>query len=116
MRTAIDSFGQIDILVNVAGGSAGVFLKSKHSIFAESSPDRWREIIDLNLRADDDLTWSVRAGVDIGFGQDSHWAAVGGLRYISSDVDLRETGAPASDTESISADLFNFTVGVAYSF
>ena len=49
VKTAIDLFGQIDILVNVAGGSAGVFLKSKHSIFAESSPDRWREIIDLNL-------------------------------------------------------------------
>ena len=49
MKTAMDLFGQIDILVNVAGGSAGVFLKTKHSIFAESNPDRWREIIDLNL-------------------------------------------------------------------
>lgn len=49
IRTALDIFGQIDILVNVAGGSAGVFLKSKHSIFAQSSPERWKEIIDLNL-------------------------------------------------------------------
>ena len=49
VETAIDVFGHIDILVNVAGGSAGVFLKTKHSIFAESSPERWKEIIDLNL-------------------------------------------------------------------
>jgi NAD(P)-dependent dehydrogenase (short-subunit alcohol dehydrogenase family) len=49
IKTALDIFGQIDILVNVAGGSAGVFLKTKHSVFAESSPARWREIIDLNL-------------------------------------------------------------------
>ncbi len=49
IKRALETFGQIDILVNVAGGSAGVFLKSKHSIFAESSPDRWKEIIDLNL-------------------------------------------------------------------
>ena len=48
-KTAVDIFGQIDILVNIAGGSAGVFLKSTHSVFAESNPDRWKEIIDLNL-------------------------------------------------------------------
>lgn len=48
-ETAIDISGHIDILVNVAGGSAGVFLETKHSIFAESSPERWKEIIDLNL-------------------------------------------------------------------
>ena len=48
-ETAIDIFGHIDILVNVAGGSAGVFLETRHSIFAESSPERWKEIIDLNL-------------------------------------------------------------------
>lgn len=48
-ETAIDIFGHIDILVNVVGGSAGVFLETKHSIFAKSSPERWKEIIDLNL-------------------------------------------------------------------
>ena len=49
VKTAIDIYGHIDILVNVAGGSAGEFLKTKHSIFAESSTERWKEIIDLNL-------------------------------------------------------------------
>lgn len=45
----LDTFGQIDILANIAGGSAGVFLKSKHSIFAESTQERWREVINVNL-------------------------------------------------------------------
>ncbi len=45
----LDTFGQIDILANIAGGSAGVFLKSKHSIFSESTPERWHEVINVNL-------------------------------------------------------------------
>ena len=59
VKTAIDIYGHIDILVNVAGGSAGVFLKTKHSIFAESSPERWKEIIDLNLFGTLNCTHSV---------------------------------------------------------
>ena len=45
----LDMFGQIDILANIAGGSAGVFLKSKHSIFSESTQERWHEVINVNL-------------------------------------------------------------------
>ena len=45
----LDTFGQIDILANIAGGSAGVFLKSKHSIFSESTQERWHEVINVNL-------------------------------------------------------------------
>ena len=48
-RYTLDTFGRIDILANIAGGSAGVFLKSKHSIFAESTQERWQEVIDVNL-------------------------------------------------------------------
>ena len=43
------SFGQIDILANIAGGSAGVFLKTKHAIFSESTLERWKEVININL-------------------------------------------------------------------
>ncbi len=39
----------MDILVNIAGGSAGTFLKTKYSLFHESSVERWHEIINLNL-------------------------------------------------------------------
>ena len=45
----LENFGYIDILVNIAGGSGGIFLKTAHSIFSESSKERWEEVINLNL-------------------------------------------------------------------
>lgn len=46
---AIDNFGCVDVLVNIAGGSGGVFLKTRHSLFVDSTEERWKEVIDLNL-------------------------------------------------------------------
>jgi NAD(P)-dependent dehydrogenase (short-subunit alcohol dehydrogenase family) len=42
VRSALDTFGSIDILVNVAGGSAACYF--------HKSPDRyWKAVVDLNL-------------------------------------------------------------------
>lgn len=48
-KATLDSFGQIDILVNVVGGSAGPFIKTKLGFFAQSNKERWEEIVNLNL-------------------------------------------------------------------
>jgi NAD(P)-dependent dehydrogenase (short-subunit alcohol dehydrogenase family) len=48
-EATISSFGRIDILANIAGGSAGPVIKTKLSLFAESSKERWDEIVALNL-------------------------------------------------------------------
>ena len=48
-KAALDAFGQIDILLNVAGGSVGPAIKTKQGLFAESTPERWHEMITLNL-------------------------------------------------------------------
>jgi len=48
-RATLEMFGQIDILVNMAGGSAGPVIKTKHSFFAESTKERWEDMINLNL-------------------------------------------------------------------
>ena len=45
----LSSFGRIDILANIAGGSVGPVIKTKYSLFAESSKERWDEMIGLNL-------------------------------------------------------------------
>ena len=45
----LDKFGQIDILANIAGGSAGPAIKTKHGLFAESTKERWEDMISLNL-------------------------------------------------------------------
>ena len=48
-KVTLDNFGQIDILVNVVGGSAGPFIKTKLGFFAQSNKERWEEIVNLNL-------------------------------------------------------------------
>ena len=48
-KATLDDFGQIDILVNVVGGSAGPFIKTKLGFFAQSNKERWEEIVNLNL-------------------------------------------------------------------
>ena len=45
----LDKFGQIDILANIAGGSAGPAIKTKLGLFAESTKERWEDMIHLNL-------------------------------------------------------------------
>jgi len=48
-KAALDNFGQIDILANVAGGSMGPVIKTKMGPFAQSSKERWDDMISLNL-------------------------------------------------------------------
>jgi len=48
-KATLDNFGQVDILVNVVGGSAGPFIKTKLGFFAQSNKERWEEIVNLNL-------------------------------------------------------------------
>lgn len=47
IRAALDEFGRIDILANVAGGTAR---GKKRGYFHEVSEDAWNSVIDLNLR------------------------------------------------------------------
>jgi NAD(P)-dependent dehydrogenase (short-subunit alcohol dehydrogenase family) len=46
VKTVLDNFGQIDIIVNSAGGSA----REKASLFYESTEEIWDSVISLNLK------------------------------------------------------------------
>jgi outer membrane protein W len=70
----------------------------------------------FDVRVDNDVTWSVRAGVDIALGADSGWIAVGGVRYIPSKLDVWQIDTPAEDAVSFDFNIFSFTVGVGYRF
>jgi len=48
-KATVDNFGQIDILVNVAGGSTGPSITTGLDFFAQSKKERAREIVGLNL-------------------------------------------------------------------
>jgi len=51
VEAALGYFGQIDILVNVAGGSTGPSIKTRMDFFARSEKTRGEEILRLNLLA-----------------------------------------------------------------
>jgi 3-oxoacyl-[acyl-carrier protein] reductase len=49
VEKALEHFGQVDILVNVAGGSTGPSIKTRMDFFAQSEKTRGEEIVRLNL-------------------------------------------------------------------
>ena len=65
----------------------------------------------LDLSVSNDLGYSAKAGLDIALGQNSNWAAVGGLRYIWTDLEVTQENAATFDFNT-----FSFSVGIAYSF
>ena len=65
----------------------------------------------LDLEVSNDLGYSAKAGLGIALGKNSKWAAIGGLRYIWSDLELTQEDAATFDFN-----VFSFSVGIAYSF
>jgi opacity protein-like surface antigen len=65
----------------------------------------------LVLENGNDLTYSAKAGLGIALGKNSNWAAMGGLRYIWTDLEVTQENAATFDFNT-----FSFSVGVAYSF
>jgi len=59
VKTVLDTFGRIDILVNVAGGSTGPTITTRLNLFAQSDEHRGDEIVDLNLLGTINITRSV---------------------------------------------------------
>jgi len=65
----------------------------------------------LDLDVSNDLGYSAKAGLGITLGKNSNWAAVGGLRYIWTDLEVTQENSATFDFNT-----FSFSVGVAYSF
>lgn len=71
---------------------------------------------ELDLRIEDDLTWSAKANVDIALGSGSNWIAFGGLRYIWSGIEVTEVDDPTGSSETFDFNIFSFSVGIGISF
>ena len=65
----------------------------------------------LDLDTDNDLGYSAKAGLCISLGKNSNWAAIGGLRYIWSDLDVTQ-----EDSATFDFNIFSFSLGLSYSF
>ena len=65
----------------------------------------------LDLAVSNDIGYSAKAGLGITLGKNSNWAAVGGLRYIWTDLEVTQENSATFDINT-----FSFTVGIAYSF
>jgi len=92
----------------LGGGIANAGYSDLHYVDPDGDP--------LDLIVSDDLTYSAKVGLDIVLGKNSHWRATGGLRYIWSDVEVRQAEQPNDATATFDFNLFHFTVGIAYSF
>ena len=90
---------------DVSLGAGLAYLSYGNLSYAEPDGDT------LTLTTDNDLGYSVKAGLGISLGKNGNWAAIGGLRYIWSDLE-----ATQEDTATFDFDTFSFTVGIAYSF
>ena len=101
---AIAQFGQIDILVNLAGGSVGRFIREKLGPFAESTKEEWDRIIDVNLNGTRNC---VRAVIN-------HMMARGAGKIVNTSSTAGVTGLKnAVDYSAAKAGIIGFTRALA---
>jgi len=101
---AIELFGHVDILVNIAGGSAGTFIKTKYSLFHESTVERWQEVINLNLYGTMNCTHAVlRHMIEQKSGKIVNLSSIAGMRGVQK----------AAEYAAAKAGIVGFTKSVA---
>lgn len=90
---------------------AGIARLSFHDLFYEIP-----EVDEsFGIRVNNDTALTVKAGLGIALGGSS-WSAIGGLRYTDTELVVSNSEDSPSDTVSFDYGLFNFTVGISYSF
>lgn len=92
----------------LGGGVASVGYGNLHYVDPDGDP--------LDLETSSDVGYSVKAGLGIALGKNSKWEAVGGLRYIWTDLEARQAQDPNGDSATFDFDTFSFSVGLGYRF
>jgi len=59
VKAALDKYGKIDILANVAGGSVGRGIRDKLGPFSESTKEEWDRLFDINVNGPRNCTKAV---------------------------------------------------------
>ncbi|HHX75232.1 MAG TPA: glucose 1-dehydrogenase [Firmicutes bacterium] len=104
VQAALEQFGRVDILVNVAGGSQGRFIRERLGPFAESTREEWDRILDVNLNGARNCTRAVI----------NHMLERGSGKIINMSSMAGVSGAPnAVDYSAAKAGLIGFTKALA---
>jgi 3-oxoacyl-[acyl-carrier protein] reductase len=86
--STIAKYGRIDMLINVAGGSRGRFIREKIGPFADSSKEEWDRIIDINLNGARNCTRSViNQMITQRYGKIVNFSSVAGVEGAINAVD-----------------------------
>lgn len=59
VKAALERFGKIDILANIAGGSVGKGIRDKLGPFSESTKEEWDRLFDINVNGPRNCTKAV---------------------------------------------------------
>jgi outer membrane protein W len=92
----------------LGAGVANVAYGNLHYVDPDGDP------LDLSVKGD--VSWTVKAGLDIALGKESRWAAVGGIRYVDTDIEVTNVDEVAGGVATLAYDIFSFSVGIAYRF
>ncbi len=91
----------------LGAGVANMGFGSLHYIDPDGDP--------LDLGTGNELTWTLKASLDIAFG-DSKWGGTGGIRFIDADLEVWNEDDIPGLTATFGFDTITATIGVAYNF
>jgi len=92
----------------LGAGVASMGYGNLHYVDPEGDP--------LDLNPSNDVGYSAKAGLGIALGKNSKWAAIGGLRYIWTDLEASQAQDPDDTSATLDFNTSSFTVGIAYGF
>lgn len=114
IEAAVSRFGGVDILANVAGGSAGPVIHSKHGLFADSTKERWDEILALNLYGTLNCTRAViNHMIERGWGKVVNVASTAGILGMRKAAEYSAAkGGVLSFTKTLAKELAEHGINV----
>ncbi len=114
IQGAVSRFSRVDILANIAGGSAGPVIRSKHGLFADSSMERWDEILALNLYGTLNCTRAViNHMIERGRGKVVNFASIAGILGMQKAAEYSAAkGGVLSFTRALAKEVAAYGINV----
>lgn len=88
IKTALEKYGKIDILCNIAGGSVGRYIREKQSAFPVSTKEEWDTQLAVNLTGCRNCTKAViNHMIERKYGKIVNFSSMGGVDGAPGVVD-----------------------------